>query len=102
MKARCFVIGNPVTAQKLLAAGGPAVGLYLPSKILVFEDSDGKVHVAYDRLQQTLPNAQLHLYPDSSHGSFYRYPDLFVAQAPCSWRAERTGGFAFPLLSLIP
>ena len=29
-------------------------------------------------LQQNLPNAQLILYPDSSHGSQYQYPDLFV------------------------
>jgi hypothetical protein len=32
-------------------------------------------------LQQNLPNAQLIVYPDSSHGSFYQYPELFVAQA---------------------
>ena len=32
-------------------------------------------------LQQNLPNAQLILYPDSSHGSFYQYPDLFLEQA---------------------
>jgi hypothetical protein len=31
MKARCYIVGNPLTAQKLLAAGGPAVGLYLPT-----------------------------------------------------------------------
>jgi pimeloyl-ACP methyl ester carboxylesterase len=29
-------------------------------------------------LQQNLPNAQLILYPDSSHGSQYQYPKLFV------------------------
>jgi hypothetical protein len=56
MKAHCFIIGNPVTAQKLLAAGGPAVGLYLPTKILVFETSDGNVHVAYDRLPLMAPS----------------------------------------------
>jgi pimeloyl-ACP methyl ester carboxylesterase len=32
-------------------------------------------------LQQNLPNAQLVLYPDANHGSFYQYPELFVAQA---------------------
>ncbi len=32
-------------------------------------------------LQQNLPNAQLILYPDSNHGSFYQYPALFVAHA---------------------
>jgi pimeloyl-ACP methyl ester carboxylesterase len=29
-------------------------------------------------LQQNLPNAQLMIYPDSSHGSLYQYPELFV------------------------
>jgi pimeloyl-ACP methyl ester carboxylesterase len=32
-------------------------------------------------LQQNLPNAQLVLYPDANHGSFYQYPELFVSQA---------------------
>jgi pimeloyl-ACP methyl ester carboxylesterase len=32
-------------------------------------------------LQQHIPNAQLILYPDANHGSFYQYPDLFVAHA---------------------
>ncbi len=32
-------------------------------------------------LQQNLPNAQLILFPDANHGSFYQYPDLFVAYA---------------------
>ena len=32
-------------------------------------------------LQQNLPNAQLILYPDANHGSFYQYPQLFVSGA---------------------
>ena len=32
-------------------------------------------------LQQNLPNAQLIVYPDANHGSFYQYPELFVSQA---------------------
>jgi pimeloyl-ACP methyl ester carboxylesterase len=32
-------------------------------------------------LQQNLPNAQLILYPDASHGSQYRYPERFVQHA---------------------
>jgi pimeloyl-ACP methyl ester carboxylesterase len=32
-------------------------------------------------LQQHIPNAQLILYPDANHGSFYQYPDLFLSHA---------------------
>jgi len=32
-------------------------------------------------LQQNLPNAQLILYPDAGHGSFYQYPELFLQHA---------------------
>jgi pimeloyl-ACP methyl ester carboxylesterase len=32
-------------------------------------------------LQQKLPNAQLVLYPDANHGSFYQHPDLFLKHA---------------------
>lgn len=48
-RAKLFVIGNPLTATKLLSAGGPDVGLYLPTKIFVYEDADGTTHVSYDR-----------------------------------------------------
>ncbi|MBV9748166.1 MAG: alpha/beta hydrolase [Acetobacteraceae bacterium] len=30
-------------------------------------------------LQQSIPDAQLILYPDASHGSIYQYPELFLA-----------------------
>jgi len=49
MRAKCFIVGNPLTARKLLEAGGPEVGLHLPTKIYVFEDADGATHVAYDK-----------------------------------------------------
>ena len=50
MKAVLFVIGNPLTARKLLEAGGPEVGLYLPTKIYVYEDQEGHTQVTYDQI----------------------------------------------------
>jgi pimeloyl-ACP methyl ester carboxylesterase len=42
-------------------------------------------------LQQTLPNAELILYPDSNHGSFIQYHDLFGEQVHqfLSWKLQR-------------
>ena len=50
MKAVLFVIGNPLTARKLLEAGGSEVGLYLPTKIYVYEDNEGRTQVTYDQI----------------------------------------------------
>ena len=50
---------------------------------LVVQGSNDVIIPTYNSfvLQQTLPDAQLILYPDSSHGAFYQYPKLFVAHA---------------------
>jgi pimeloyl-ACP methyl ester carboxylesterase len=42
-------------------------------------------------LQQNLPNAQLILYPDANHGSFYQYPEIFVSQADRFLRSSLQG-----------
>ncbi|MFC4527057.1 alpha/beta hydrolase [Dyella halodurans] len=44
-------------------------------------------------MQQYMPNAQLILYPDSNHGSFYQYPELFVEQADqfLTWELQGDG-----------
>ena len=54
MKAILFVIGNPLTARKLLEAGGPEVGLYLPTKIYVYEDGEGVTQVSYDQISPVM------------------------------------------------
>ena len=37
-------------------------------------------------LQQNLPNAQLIVYPDANHGSFYQYPELSYRRPTSSSR----------------
>lgn len=58
MKAQCFIIGNPLTARKLLEAGGPEVGLYLPTKIYIYEDAHGVTQVSYDTFTPVMAQYQ--------------------------------------------
>ncbi|HEX4196240.1 MAG TPA: alpha/beta hydrolase [Caulobacteraceae bacterium] len=50
---------------------------------LVVQGSNDVIIPTYNSyvLQQTLPDAQLIVYPDANHGSFYQYPDRFVPEA---------------------
>ena len=45
-------------------------------------------------LQQNLPNAQLIVYPDANHGSFYQYPELFISEADQFLRSALQDGDA--------
>ncbi|MBE7209467.1 MAG: alpha/beta hydrolase [Gluconacetobacter diazotrophicus] len=50
--------------------------------LVVNGDRDPVIYTANSRiLAENLPNADLILYSDASHGAPYQYPDLFVAQA---------------------
>ena len=87
---------DPEMSAAGIARQGEALGQYLARQegvldylksirqpTLVVQGSDDVIiptHNSYV-LQQHLPNAQLIVYPDSNHGSFYQYPELFVAQA---------------------
>ncbi|MBL6615738.1 MAG: alpha/beta hydrolase [Reyranella sp.] len=89
---------DPPVSQQTIDAQRAAIGEYLAylevdgyldylkaihQPTLVVQGSNDVIIPTYNSfvLQQTLPNAQLILYPDSNHGSFYQYPDLFVAHA---------------------
>ncbi len=63
------------------SAQGHLAELRLPT--LIVQGSDDVIIPTVNSyvLQQKLPNAQLIIYPDANHGSFYQYPQLFVAHA---------------------
>jgi pimeloyl-ACP methyl ester carboxylesterase len=87
---------DPEVSAQTVAAQGEAIGKYIVPgdgvldylktmtlPVLVVQGSNDVIiptRHSYT-LQQNLPNAQLILYPDANHGSFYQYPELFVAHA---------------------
>jgi pimeloyl-ACP methyl ester carboxylesterase len=89
---------DPLVGQQTIDAQLAAIGEYLAYQkvdghldylktirqpTLVVQGSNDVIIPTYNSfvLQQTLPNAQLIIYPDANHGSFYQYPGLFVAHA---------------------
>lgn len=102
---------DPQVSEQAVAAQGEALGKYLAQSdgvldylkdirmpVLVVQGSDDVIIPTFNSyvLQQNLPNAQLILYPDANHGSFYQYPALFVAQADqfLSWDLPEDEGLA--------
>ena len=87
---------DPEVSGQTVAAQGEAIGKWIaPEKdslaylklihqpTLVVQGSDDAIIPTTHSLtlQQSLPNAQLIIYPDSGHGSIYQYPELFVTHA---------------------
>ena len=48
LKATLFLVGNP-TVGKQLFEQNHGVGLYIPLRVFVTEDKDGKTYVSYDK-----------------------------------------------------
>ncbi|MFP3569812.1 alpha/beta fold hydrolase [Paraburkholderia sp. SIMBA_030] len=87
---------DPEMSAEGVAHQGEAIGKYMaqhegvldylqsiPQPTLIVQGSNDVIIPTQNSyvLQQNLPNAQLIVYPDANHGSFYQYPELFVAQA---------------------
>lgn len=53
LKATTFLVGNP-TVGKMLFARNHGVGLYVPLRIFVTEDTDGKTYVSYIKPSEQL------------------------------------------------
>jgi pimeloyl-ACP methyl ester carboxylesterase len=89
---------DPLVGQQTIDAQLAAIGNYaayrgqdgyldylkaLQLPTLVLGGSNDVIIPTYNSyvLQQTLPDAELIIYPDSNHAPFYRYPEKFVAEA---------------------
>ena len=89
---------DPLVREQTVNAQLEAIGKYLAYRdadgyldylksirqpTLVVQGSNDVIIPTYNSyvLQQALPDAQLIIYPDANHGSFYQYPELFVAEA---------------------
>lgn len=48
LRATLFLIGNP-NVGKMLFAQDHAVGLYVPLRVFVYEGTDGKTYLSYDK-----------------------------------------------------
>ncbi len=53
LKATLFLVGNP-TVGKQLFEQNHGVGLYVPLRVFVYEDKDGKTYVSYDKPSELL------------------------------------------------
>ncbi len=47
-KMTLYLIGNPVLANRMYERN-PAIGVYAPLRVMVYEGDDGKTRVTYDR-----------------------------------------------------
>jgi pimeloyl-ACP methyl ester carboxylesterase len=87
---------DPEVTAEAIGRQGEAIGKYVAQSdgvldylkdirqpTLVVQGSNDVIIPTYNSyvLQQQLPNAQLIIYPDSNHGSFYQYPEQFVVHA---------------------
>jgi uncharacterized protein (DUF302 family) len=48
LKSKLYVIGNPLIAKRMLEHE-PAVGLYVPVRIAVYEGGDGRTYLDFDK-----------------------------------------------------
>jgi uncharacterized protein (DUF302 family) len=46
--ARLYLIGNPLIANQMVEHD-PGVGLYIPPRVLIYDDYEGETYIAYDQ-----------------------------------------------------
>jgi pimeloyl-ACP methyl ester carboxylesterase len=81
VRAQLAAIGTYISARETPGYLDYLKGIRQPT--LVVQGSNDVIIPTVNSyvLQQTLPDAQLIIFPDANHGSFYQYPTLFVTYA---------------------
>jgi uncharacterized protein (DUF302 family) len=57
VKAKLYIIGNPLIARQMLEQN-LEVGLYVPLRLFVYEDKEGRTHITYDKPSSLLEQFQ--------------------------------------------
>ncbi|GAB1544339.1 hypothetical protein NUACC21_70150 [Scytonema sp. NUACC21] len=57
VKAKLYVIGNPLIAKQMLEQN-LGVGLYVPLRLFVYEDQEGRTQITYDKPSSLLKEFQ--------------------------------------------
>lgn len=80
LKATLFLVGNPTVGKKLFEQDH-GVGLFVPLRVFVYEDKDGKSYVSYDKASSLLKQfnnqerrGRGHVGPEASRSGPDGYP----------------------------
>jgi uncharacterized protein (DUF302 family) len=57
LRSKLYIIGNPLIAAQMFKHN-PAVGLYVPLRLFVYETDDGKIRINYDKPSSLLTQFQ--------------------------------------------
>ena len=79
-KAMLYILGNPLIAIQMLEHN-PAVALYVPLRLAVYEDDQGSTFVVYDQPSSLLGQFQNEKITSVAHGLDEKLEELAMTAA---------------------
>ncbi|MBW4430738.1 MAG: DUF302 domain-containing protein [Pelatocladus maniniholoensis HA4357-MV3] len=77
---KLYLLGNPLIANQMIEHN-PVVGLYVPPRLLVYDDYEGKTHITYDKLSSILSQFDNEFILKVSQKLDQRFQEIAVAIA---------------------